>query len=185
MKTKLQGLFDFVILGNASVSRGFTFDNNYLKFLGTGYYMAYFFFNQRKAALESKKFAIKAEFELTRRVWNLLDTRGIKHLLKGLLAGLHSIKYRKKLYVKKTKKPLTIEYIRTLIEQVQKGRTFSFQNNNKLDNSDHYLNISTSSIVYDCIENKEKISKEEFDKLPPIVEAVIDKVKLSKTIFLF
>lgn len=178
MKVKLDGLFNFVKLGNASISRGFTFENNYLKFIGTGYYMAYFFFNQSKADLESKKFAIRAEFELTRRVWNLLDTKGIKHALKGILYGILSIKYRKKLYVKRIKKPLTIEYIRGLIDIVQKGKSITYDDNN-FDGNQQYLN-DTASSFYKSINDKEVKNTVNYDNLFPIVENINASLKPCK-----
>ena len=64
----MQKVFDFVLLGNASVSKGFNFNDNYLKVLGTGWYMAYFFFNQKNANLESKRFFIKPSSDVARKV---------------------------------------------------------------------------------------------------------------------
>lgn len=81
--------------------------------------MAFFFFNKKRASLESKKFAIKQDTVLARQVWNLLDTRGVKHALKGLLYGISNIKYRRKFYFKKTQRQITLELVKKLSEQIK------------------------------------------------------------------
>src|SRR5690606_23911426 len=60
IKKKLQQVFNMVILGNASMSKGHdVFKNhNYLQMLGSGWYFAYFFFNKKQASIQSIKFAI-------------------------------------------------------------------------------------------------------------------------------
>src|SRR5690242_19929928 len=108
MKKKMRNLISFVILSNASVSKGFAYENKIIKFFGTGYYMAYYFFNKKNASLESKRFVLKGDNELNRAVWNLMDTKGIKHMLKGLLVGMIPVKFRTKLYFKKTKKQISL-----------------------------------------------------------------------------
>jgi hormone-sensitive lipase len=122
MRKKIQNLTSFVTLGNASIYKGFSFENKYMKYIGTGYYMAYFFFNRKRAHLDSKKFSLKPEFELSRKVWNLLDTKGIKHGYKGLLVGISSVKTREKLYVKKMAKPITLEYIKEINTMLENGK---------------------------------------------------------------
>lgn len=77
MEKKLQNLFNYVILGNASVSKGDTFKQNYSKFIGTGWYMAYFFFNQKEAKTQSKKFFINPSAEIARKVYINLTRFGI------------------------------------------------------------------------------------------------------------
>jgi hypothetical protein len=165
MKEKLNKLFNFIMLANSSVSRGYTFSqNNYLKFLGTGYYMAYFFFNKKKAKIESKKFAIKAEFELCRQVWNLMDTRVLKHALKGLLAGIASIKYRKKLFFKKESKEITMDYIRSVIDSFKKGNNDNNINKNMIKKNEldsHYtdhIDSSSSNLENKLINNENDIT---------------------------
>jgi hormone-sensitive lipase len=83
----------------------------------TGYFMTYFFFNRKRAMMESKRFSLRPKFETSRAVWNLLDTNVIKHALKGILAGICSIKYRKKLYIKREYKEITSQYVDEMISR--------------------------------------------------------------------
>ena len=71
MNKKLQHLFDYVILGNASISKGDKFQENYSKFIGTGWYMAYFFFNKKEAIIQSRKLFINPSAEIARKVINI------------------------------------------------------------------------------------------------------------------
>jgi hormone-sensitive lipase len=117
LKPKLQKLFDFVVLGYASVFKGDTYDNKYMKFMLTGYFMTYFFFNRKRAMMESKRFSLRPKFETSRMVWNLWDTHVIKHALKGILAGICSIRYRKKMYLKRSSKEITSLYVDEIISR--------------------------------------------------------------------
>jgi hypothetical protein len=136
MKKKMRNLINFVIMSNASVSKGFAYENKIMKFFGTGYYMAYYFFNKKHASLESKRFILKGDNELNRAVWNLLDTKGIKHMLKGLLVGIVPVKYRNKLYFKKTKNAITLDYIQTLLDKI-KHKKVAHLNDSMIET--HYL----------------------------------------------
>lgn len=131
----MQNLFDFVILGNASIAQGYTYKHKYLKILGSGYYMAYFFFNRKRAHLVNKKFNIKPDFETARAVWNLLDTRGIKHALNINLSVILPIKFRKKLYLKKTMPEIDKDYIKNLIGLIGTKKTSAPLSNNILNSS--------------------------------------------------
>jgi hypothetical protein len=136
MKKKMRGLLSFVILSNASVSKGFMYENRIIKFFGTGYYMAYYFFNKKNASLESKRFVLRGDNELNRAVWNLMDTKGIKHMLKGLLVGMIPVKHRTKLFFKKTKKTISLEYVQELLERI-KNKKCGHLNDSMIDS--HYL----------------------------------------------
>jgi hormone-sensitive lipase len=153
MRKKIQKFISLIIMGNASVHKGFSFENNYMKFIGTGYYIAYFFFNRKRALLESKKFALKPQLELSRKVWHLLDTKGIKHGYKGLLYGIASIKTREKLFFKKTSKPITIEYLHDINEKLNHG--------NKNFNTIDELNLSISLDTFTQGEILEKSVKDD------------------------
>ncbi len=131
----MKHLNGFIILGNASVSRGFVEHNEFLKFIKTGYYMTYYFFNKKSAYRESKKFTLENNPELNRAVWNLLDTKGVKHALKGFLTGIYGIRFRKKLFLKKTKPIITLHYIKKLIGKIN-------DNNLMYNFSSHYLDES-------------------------------------------
>jgi len=147
MRKRMKHLNGFIILGNASVSRGFVEQNEFFKFFKTGYYMTYFFFNKKSAYRESKKFTLKNNPELNRAVWNLLDTKGVKHALKGLLTGIYGIKFRKRLYVKKTKPQITLNYIKNLIAKINEG-------NMMYNFSSHYLDESFHLPVGDLLKTK-------------------------------
>jgi hypothetical protein len=144
MKKKMRNLISFVILSNASVSKGFAYENKIVKFFGTGYYMAYYFFNKKNASLESKRFVLKGDNELNRAVWNLMDTKGIKHMLKGLLVGIIPVKHRMKLYFKKTKRPLNLEYVQTLLDKL---RNKKFVHLSESMNDSHYLDDNTAGNI--------------------------------------
>ena len=70
----MKNVIDNVVLANASVSKGFEWVES-LRYFGIGIYMAYFYFNKRKAILQWKKFFINPNAEAARTVWNLMDTR--------------------------------------------------------------------------------------------------------------
>ena len=73
MEKKLSNVFNFVILGNASVAKGFEFNEKFFKVLRTGWFMTYFFFDKKKAQLENKKFFLKPNDEVARAVTILLN----------------------------------------------------------------------------------------------------------------
>lgn len=123
MKKKLQKLFEFVSIGNASITTGHQINNEILKFIGTGFYFAFYFFNKNQAVKDTKKSFLNSNFDLSRKVWNLLDTKVIKSGYNGVLFAVSNIKYRKKLYLKKTEKTIDLEYIRKLNEEIQSGLT--------------------------------------------------------------
>lgn len=114
VKKKLQQVFNAIILGNSSVSKGYgEFNSNYLKVLGTGWYMAYFFFNKKKANIQNIKFSINPNFKVAQKIWTILDAKGIKSLLKITLPG---VGFSKKYYIKRTEDELTMEELSILID---------------------------------------------------------------------
>ena len=70
MKQKMKELFNFIILGNAAVSKGHEITTDYLKILGTSFYFAYFFFNSKKAKLQSQKYSLKPNFDIAKKVFD-------------------------------------------------------------------------------------------------------------------
>ena len=157
IKKKMKNLFDMLEVGNAAVSTGFKYESNYLKILGTGYFLAYYFFNSKHANIEVKKFSINPKFEVAHRMWNLLDTTGIKQLYRQ---SLINIKYRKKLYVKRNMKKITKEYIAELLDD-RKNKKHEVMNNLLQSHyySDQEINGCKESVGSSVF--KEKISKEE------------------------
>ena len=143
-------------VSNAAISTGLKYNSKYLKILGTGYFMAYYFFNSRHADREVKKFSINPKFEIAQTMWNLLDYSGIKTLYRG---SLTSIKYRKKMYLKRNEKQITLEYLSELLAN---------RGNKKLDvvNSllqSQYQVHTESSLIRSSGEGvfKSKVSKDE------------------------
>jgi len=133
LNKKLQQVFDMIILGNASVSKGHNeFDSKYLRILGSGWYMAYFFFNKKKANIQSIKFAINPNFEIAHKIWNMLDAKGIRNLLK---LTMPRIKYSKKWYLKKTENIIDLEKIKELNERIPKYSVNIERNNDSSLNS--------------------------------------------------
>jgi len=64
---------------------------------------------------------------LNYQVWNLIDTKGIKNLFK---LALPSIKFRKKLFVKKTMPEIDIEYIKRILSNIhseEKEISYNFE----------------------------------------------------------
>lgn len=115
----MKNVYNNVIIANASVSKGFEMGNSYFRNLVIGYYMAYFFFNKKKAIQQSKIFFINPNAEAARRVWNLLDTKVIQTLFK---MSLPKIKYRKILFLKRTDYEVTKE---RALEYIQKNNNLS------------------------------------------------------------
>jgi hormone-sensitive lipase len=105
-------------LSNAAVFNGYKFQPTYLKILGTGYFLAYFFFNSKQAELHNKSYSVQPSFEISHRVWNLLDTNGIKQFYSKYLP---SIKFREKLFLKKNDKEINKEYLAELIKLIKDG----------------------------------------------------------------
>jgi hypothetical protein len=116
LKKKLQKVFNMVILGNASVSKGHgEFNSKYSKILGTGWYFAYFFFNKKKANIQSIKFTINPNYDIAKILWNMLDAKGIRNLLKLTMPG---VKYSKKWFFKRTEPEITLDVIKELMEKI-------------------------------------------------------------------
>lgn len=118
----MKNVIDNVVLANASVSKGFEWVES-LRYFGIGIYMAYFYFNKRKAILQWKKFFINPNAEAARTVWNLMDTRLLQFFFQLLLP---KIKYRKILYLKRTYFELTKESVLELIKQCNNTNRFVY-----------------------------------------------------------
>lgn len=113
-------------MGQAAVSSGFKYKNDLFKVIGTGYFMAYYFFMSKNAQLEVKRFSINPTFEVAHTVWNLLDTKGIKQLYTTSLPG---IKFRQKLFLKRNDKVITRELISELIDTIKNNKMKSITEN--------------------------------------------------------
>ncbi len=141
IKKKLQSLFDLICVSNAAVSSGYKYNSNYLKILGTGYFMAYYFFNSKRANLEVKKSSFNPKFEVAQRVWNLLDTNVIKQVYTKSLPG---VAYRKRLFFKRQSPEITLQLISNLIDNIR-SKGFSVVNENIINthyNDENMLTIN-------------------------------------------
>ncbi len=117
VKKQLQKVFDVVNLGYASVSKSFSeYNNDIMRTATTGFYMAYYFFNKKKAQTQSKKFLMNPDSTVSQTIWNMMDSKGIKQAIK---LALPSIKYNKKFFVKRTEPIITLEEIIKLAEQAK------------------------------------------------------------------
>jgi len=121
MKKKLTNLFETVSIGNASIIEGNNINNEIFKFIGTGYFFAFYFFNKKQAVKDTKKSFLNSNFDLSRKVWNLLDTKVIKSGYKGVLGTISNIKFRKKLFLKKTEKRINLQDLKKYNEDINSG----------------------------------------------------------------
>ena len=111
MRTKINKVFDMIILGSACVSKSLEIEPGVSRTLGTGFYMAHYFFNRKSATLQAQKINIDPNVQDVRQVWSLLDNKVLKT---GIKLSLPSIRYRQKFYVKRINEEITYEYITEL-----------------------------------------------------------------------
>jgi len=123
----LDKVFSIITVGMASVSKGFKNKNKSMfnKIVQTGFYMPYFFCFRKNADIQTQKFAINPDFEVAFMIWNMMDCKYIKNIIK---LTMPSIKHSKKCYLGREKEELTIN---KLLEDYQnflakvKGETFA------------------------------------------------------------
>jgi hypothetical protein len=118
---KVKLVHNHVIIANAAVSKGYQLTDKFLRGLGIGWYLTYYFFNQTKANLQCKQFFISPKPEVAREVWNLLETKPM--LLLSKLA-LQPISFRRKLYLKRTDPEISLELIREYLNNCKDGNYF-------------------------------------------------------------
>ena len=113
MKIKIKQLTEMVNVGYAALSKASeNKDNSDLMFKAkSGMLLAYYFFNTEKANHQSMRFLIKPDLTVTQKIWNILETKEISTAMKVIIPY---IKYCKKFYFKRTKKPITMEEINNL-----------------------------------------------------------------------
>ena len=121
MKKKIQTLYEFMSVGNASICGGNNINNEIFKFIGTSYFFAFYYFNKKQAIKDTKKSYLNSNFDLSRKVWNLLDTSVIKSGYKGFLGAISNIKFRLKLFLKKTERTITIEILKEIHDKINSG----------------------------------------------------------------
>ena len=78
IQKKLDKVFEMIILANSSVDKSLCRKENSLKLIKSGFYMAYFFLFKEKAKVNFEKYLLKPNFNVSRQVWDLMDTKGIR-----------------------------------------------------------------------------------------------------------
>jgi hypothetical protein len=150
MKKKLSKLFENVSIGNASIFEGENYNNQIFKFFGTGYFLAFYFFNKKQAVKDTKKSFLYSNFELSRKFWNLLDTKIIKSGYKGVLGTISNIKFRRKLFLKKTEKRIDLKILKKYNDDINSGIIYEQEE----------INIESSHLNFEDIYQNKKQEKE-------------------------
>ena len=117
VKAMLKKITDVVNLGYAAVSKGYGENSNSLaKKASTGFYMAYYFFNKKKAQTQSYKFLINPDSVVSQTIWNMMDAKGFKQAIKIILPH---IAYSKKWWVKRVSNEMTLNDVINLTNQIK------------------------------------------------------------------
>ena len=172
LKDSLKKVFDMVTMSYASFSK--LMDKNEgkgMNIVSISTYYTYFFFNKKKAKVQSKKFLMSPNTKIALTIWNLLDSPSIKNMVK---IALPSIKFVDKFFIKRLEPEITIDKINQLTNFI---KTFNPNDKNitneidKIFNPDEYSNMIKKE--------KESIKK---DKL--LLEDIIqfDDIDYSKLI---
>lgn len=154
IKSKLEKVYHISILGNASISKGFE-DNNtstnkvnkknldknianknsieLLPILSSGFYMTYYFFAKEDAYAQNTKFAVKPSLEIAKKVWNLLDTDGIKHIIE---LSQPKIYFRKEIFI-----------LKGIYEESSLFKEAFFLNNNSTNNFNNKAHSSNLDFI--------------------------------------
>ncbi len=138
---KLEKVFSLITVGMASVSKGFKNKNNSLfnKVIQTGIYMPYFFFFKKNAEIQFQKFAINPDFEVALIIWNLMDCKYIKNLIK---ITMPNIKHSKKYYLKKEQEELTIDHLQEIYKEFLKfSKSDNYTKNLNLEENKRYVKL--------------------------------------------
>lgn len=61
-------LIDFVVLANAALSKGYKFEGNFLKVIGTSVYFAFYFIFGEMKRKQNKIFSLNPDKEVVKRV---------------------------------------------------------------------------------------------------------------------
>ena len=146
MRQKTERIFDMIILGSASIHKSNQIPEGVLRSLGTGLFMTMFFFAKESANTQNLKFQTKPNLDVAQKVWNLLDTQGIKHGLELTLAGISNIAYRNKMYLKRTEPELNLDYLKFLNEVI-----IELEKNNVKYDPKEVGKICDRACVYDNI----------------------------------
>ena len=161
VKKQLQKVFDMVNLGYAGVSKGFSeFNSEIMKKASAGFYMMYYFFNRKKALTQSKIFLMKPDTTISQTIWNMMDTKGIKQMVK---IAFPSIKYNKKFFLRRIRPELTLQEILQLTE---KAKDFSLEEVPLLESNENKLqpiNLNSENNFAELIKEKNTESNNKTD----------------------
>jgi hypothetical protein len=181
MKKRLQNLFEFISIGNSSIYEGDNIDNEILKVFGTSFNFAFYFFNKIRAVEDTKKSFLNSNFYLSRKVWNLLDGAVIKKGFKGALGVICSVKYRQKLFLKKTENTITLDLLKEIHNKIKSG-FIQNQNLNEYESENINININNNSSLNEN-SNEKKLYMYKRDK--EINDSKFAKLKSYKFSFKF
>ena len=117
LKKSLKKVFDMVTMGYASFSKSMNHDNNLINLVSSGAYFTYFFFHRKKALIQSKKFFMSPDTKITLTLWNLLDSKPVKKMVK---IALPSIKFVQSFVMKRTEPEIKLETILNLTSILEK-----------------------------------------------------------------
>ena len=124
IKKSIKKILDLVQTEYASVSK--TCNEHEAKSIRTvvsGFYMAYFYIFKKKASSESKKFLLDPDTKITLTIWNLMDTKGIKGILR---IAYPKIKYISKYLFKRTEPSITLNIIKQLTESIKNFKEYNY-----------------------------------------------------------
>lgn len=153
MRTKVQKLVDMVILGSAFISKSLQIEEGALRTLGTGIYMTLYFFDKDKANKQAKIFNTSPSLEAAKCVWNLMDTKMIRQ---GLKIAITSIDFRRKFYFRRTKKPITYEYLQELSLKLTDKQALNDYINQQSTSDDLIKDLDQDKLLVSSLEDSEK-----------------------------
>ena len=156
LKDSLKKVFDMVTMSYASFSK--SMDKNEgkgMNIVTISTYYTYFFFNKKKAKVQSKKFLMSPDTKITLTIWNLLDSPSIKNMVK---IALPSIKFVDKFFIKRIEPEITIDIIKQLTTLI---KTFNPKDKNITNQIDKIFNSNQDSNNENKEKEKEKKSIEE------------------------
>jgi len=147
------------MVSNAALSSGYKYKVEYLKVLGIGFFLAFYFFNSKGAQIQVKKFSLNPDHEVAIKMWNFLDTKLIKNIY---TTSLPRVSFRKNLYLLKTEKQINKEFLSILINRVKNNKIDNFHDKMSEFNSQSERNLLTE-IIPSKESYKTNINKNEFD----------------------
>lgn len=154
IKKKTKHMTEMVNVGYAALSKAS--ENQDLSELifkaKSGMLMAYYYFNTEKATHQSMRFLIKPDLSVTQKIWNILDTKEVSTAMKVILPY---ISYCKKFYLKRTKKPISMEEIDYLVN-ILNDKNFNINNLNINNKPNEKINIQFEGLDNKIINLKER-----------------------------